>query len=105
MQLHFLTISLLNSKHFLLKLKELYPNDELYTVIGSDSYNYIDKWRNYQDIITNSKLVVITRPGYEISNRLNIPYDKIELSNDISSTKIRNKIIDLIVTNKIHKID
>ncbi len=91
--------------HILLKLKKLFPNDELYTVIGSDSYNYIYKWRNYQDIITNSKLVVITRPGYEISNKLNIPYDKIELSNDISSTKIRNKIIELIITSKINKID
>ena len=36
---------------------------------------------------------------------LNIPYDKIELSNDISSTKIRNKIIELIITSKINKID
>ena len=34
--------------HTILRLKDIYPNDQLFTVIGSDSYNYINTWRSYK---------------------------------------------------------
>ena len=85
--------------HTLIKLKSLYNDDILYTVIGSDSYNYINTWRNYEDIIKNSKLVVVTRPNNIIDESINILYDEIKLNDPISSTKIRNDIEKYILSN------
>ena len=83
--------------HTILKLKTLYPYDELYTVIGSDSYNYFNTWRKYELIIENSKLIVAKRPENEISKNIGIEYQVLEMNNENSSTEIRNKIIDLIL--------
>lgn len=76
----------------LLKIKELYPNDEIYTVIGSDSFNYINKWRRWELIPRLSKIIVATRPNYTISDEINIDYIRLDVSFDISSTEIRNNI-------------
>ena len=84
--------------HTLIKIKNIYPNDDIYTVIGSDSYNYIDTWRSYEKILELSKLIVITRPENEIRKDLNIPYIKLDMNEDISSTKIRNEIIEFILS-------
>lgn len=76
----------------LLKIKELYPNDEIYTVIGSDSFNYINKWRRWELIPKLSKIIVATRPNHTISDEINIDYIRLDVSFDISSTEIRNNI-------------
>lgn len=85
--------------HTLIKIKNNYPNDELYTVIGSDSYNYLNTWRSYEDIINNSKLIVVTRPNNYIDEKINISYLKLELNNQASSTKERLKIEEFILNN------
>jgi nicotinate-nucleotide adenylyltransferase len=83
--------------HTILRLKDIYPNDELFTVIGSDSYNYINTWRSYQLIYENSKLIVAKRPENQIDDSIGIEYLVLEMNNDNSSTEIRKKIIDLIL--------
>jgi nicotinate-nucleotide adenylyltransferase len=83
--------------HTILRLKDIYPNDELYTVIGSDSYNYLNTWRSYQLIYENSKLIVAKRPENRIDESIGIKHLVLEMNNDNSSTEIRKKIIDLIL--------
>ena len=83
--------------HTLLKLKKIYPNDELYTVIGSDSYNYINTWRSYELIFELSNIIVAKRPNNVIRDDIGIKYDVLEMNNTNSSTDIRKKIIDLII--------
>lgn len=83
--------------HTLVKLKKIYPNDELYTVIGSDSYNYINTWRSYELIFELSKIIVAKRPDNIIRNDIGISYEVLEMNNENSSTDIREKIIDLIL--------
>lgn len=83
-----------------IKLKEMYPLDELLTVIGSDSYNYINTWRRYNLILDNSKLVVVTRPNQNIDSNMGIEHIKLELNEDISSTMIRESIKSLILDKK-----
>lgn len=83
--------------HTILRLKDIYPNDELFTVIGSDSYNYLNTWRKYELIPENSKIIVAKRPENEINNSVGIDYSVLEMNNDNSSTEIRKKIIDLIL--------
>ena len=83
-----------------IKIKYKYPNDDLYTVIGSDSYNYLKTWIKYEGIIDNSKLIVVRRPGASINKEYNIPYLELPLDMDISSTDIREELTSLIL-NKL----
>ncbi len=83
--------------HTILKLKKMYPTDELYTVIGSDSYNYINTWRSYEHIYELTNIIVAKRPENIIRDDIGIKYDILEMNNENSSTDIRKKIIDLII--------
>ena len=76
----------------LAKLKEIYSNDELYTVVGSDSFNYLNKWRHYELIPKLSKIVVATRPNFAIDNNIGIDYIRLDVNYNISSTEIRNNL-------------
>jgi nicotinate-nucleotide adenylyltransferase len=42
------------------------PDDELYFIIGSDSFLELELWHRYTEIFTLASLVVIERPGKEI---------------------------------------
>ena len=84
--------------------KNLYPNKTIYFLIGEDSLLYIDKWKNYQDILNDSTLLVLRRRingsfnvGTEAeANRLEREYKaKIKLIDfdfDISSTSLREML-------------
>ena len=77
-------------------LKEKYPNHEFAIIMGSDSFNNIQKWKNYQVLLKEYTIYIYIRPGFEIINHeqniiiLNAPLI------DISSTRIR----ELIKTGK-----
>ena len=86
--------------HTLVKLNKIYPNDELYTVIGSDSYNYINTWRSYELILELSKIIVAKRPCNVIDDKMGIEHMVLEMNNDNSSTNIRKNILDLILNGK-----
>lgn len=82
------------------ELKKIYPNDEFYFIIGSDSFNNIHTWYRYEDLLNMIKLVIFKRPGYDIDmerfEKFNdifknlIYYDDLQL--EISSTDIRDSI-------------
>lgn len=57
--------------------------------LGSDEYNMLDTWKNYKEILKLVKLVVITRPNYEINYKF-IINKIINLNMNISSTQLRN---------------
>lgn len=73
-------------------IKEFGKNNEYFEIIGEDSANYFDKWKEYKKILEYSTVVVLKRKGFKnkiISNKM------IEIDNpyfDISSTEIRNNI-------------
>lgn len=50
----------------LIYLKEKYPQHTFSVVMGSDGFQNIDKWKNYQTIIENYDLYVYIRAGYSI---------------------------------------
>ncbi len=45
----------------LCELKKIYPDDELYLIIGSDMLLCFDKWYRYKDILSMAHLAVATR--------------------------------------------
>ena len=48
------------------ELKALYPQDELNFIIGSDLLEYLDEWKDLDEIIKLVKFIVATRPGYPL---------------------------------------
>ena len=45
------------------ELKNFYPEDELFLIIGSDSFNELDTWKEYKKILSGYPIIVIQRPG------------------------------------------
>lgn len=97
------------------KLKEVYPTDELYLIIGSDNLDELHEWKNIDDLL-NNKIIVLKRgtikknPNIDDKNIIYVEdFDNI----DISSTEIRNgkfeylddNIKDYILNNKLYQED
>ena len=90
-------------------LKEKYPLYEFSIIIGSDSFQNLSKWKNYEVIIHNYELIIYKRPGFEISNSLGA---KVSIMSapllEISATYIRelvkkNKSIKYLVPESIEQ--
>ena len=75
--------------------KEQYPNDELYLIIGEDSYENFSTWFRYEDILLMATLMVVQR-GTDKDYKKEIPYEELNIGNDFleaSASKVRNKLI------------
>ncbi|HPS59057.1 MAG TPA: nicotinate-nucleotide adenylyltransferase [Spirochaetota bacterium] len=44
-------------------LERLYPGTELFLIIGSDSFNELDTWKAYTEIIKRVAIIIMQRPG------------------------------------------
>lgn len=66
-------------------LKEQYPNDKLYLIVGVDVASEIKNWYKGEWILNNYKLIVVNRNGYLYNNRIDI-----QRNINISSTELRN---------------
>lgn len=79
--------------------KSVYPNDELYFILGTDLFKEIESWRNYIYLLENYKFLILNRNDDDISE-LVTKYDKYKNNiiskylpkENISSTIIRNCI-------------
>ncbi|ATO30695.1 nicotinate (nicotinamide) nucleotide adenylyltransferase [Mycoplasmopsis bovirhinis] len=79
-------------------LKNKYPNDELYLIIGSDNLVKLDKWKDIDLISKLTKIVCLKRTNK--INKLNLKrYQGILLNNpiyDYSSTDYKKGYLDLV---------
>lgn len=77
-------------------LQESYKNRKLVLLIGADQYNSLDKWIDYERLIKNYALIVVTRPKYEMDltkyDHLGIKVSFLQHEIDISSTQIRTDL-------------
>ena len=48
------------------RLNELYPHDDIFFIMGADSWADITTWYEWEKVLSLSNHVVMTRPGYEI---------------------------------------
>jgi nicotinate-nucleotide adenylyltransferase len=74
-------------------LSEKYPEHQFSIIMGSDSYQNLDKWKNYETIINNYSIYVYKREGYEIKK--NFDKEAVILSApiiQISASQIREYI-------------
>jgi nicotinate-nucleotide adenylyltransferase len=49
-------------------LHQEYPQDELYFIVGADSFNDISTWREYDAIFTLCNVVCVQRPGSTVKS-------------------------------------
>ena len=84
-------------------LKQYFPDDQLYFILGTDSFIQINKWYKGIELLQNFSFAVSTRPGYKekeleetilkYKQKYNSEVVKIESNMpDISSTEIRARI-------------
>ena len=74
-------------------LSEKYPGYDFSIIMGSDSLQNISRWKNYELLLRNYKLLVYPRPGYnpDTSHGGNISIMHAPLL-DVSATAIRKNI-------------
>lgn len=53
-------------------LRQDYPQAEFYFIIGLDSFRDLPEWKNYQKLFELTHLVVVTRPGIDNSNPMDL---------------------------------
>ncbi len=73
-------------------LTEKYPEYEFTLILGSDSFQNIHRWKNYERLIRDYHFIIYPRPGFPVdSTSTNVQIIKAPLL-EISATEIRNKI-------------
>jgi len=92
-------------------LSEKYPEHQFSIIMGSDSYQNLDKWKNYETIINNYPVYVYKREGHEIKKTfdkeaviLNAPIIQISASqirDHIRSAKSIRYLVPEIVREEI----
>ena len=82
-------------------LSARYPEDEFHLIIGADNWLAFDRWRAYEEFLTDYHLIVYPRPGYELTPAARGYLGPEALRNvcfvnapqyDVSSTQIRTAI-------------
>ncbi len=78
------TLTYLNEKH---------PEHQFSIIMGSDGFQNLDKWKNYDTLVKNYSFYIYKRPGFEIEKTFGAIITILEAPLlDISSTAIRNLI-------------
>lgn len=72
-------------------LKEEYPDEELYLIVGADIVDDIVNWKEGKWILENFKLIVVNRAGCQFKAKVD---GYISCTFDVSSTMIRYLIKD-----------
>lgn len=90
--------SYLTIEHF----KSKYPDDEIFFIIGADSYRDFPLWKNYPDILSLCTFIVLNRNDadleeyfkkYRESSPLHRALFLNDFSYDVSSTELREKML------------
>ncbi|WP_346237439.1 nicotinate (nicotinamide) nucleotide adenylyltransferase [Niabella insulamsoli] len=77
-------------------LSEKYPQYEFSVIMGSDSFQNIRRWKNFDFILKHYKVLVYMRPGFDVKDSLGgnvhlLPAPLLELSATAIRSLIREK--------------
>ncbi len=76
-------------------LQEKYPQHQFYVIMGSDSFQNLPKWKNFEALVKNYQFVVYKRPGFEIIEDYGADMQYLEAPMlELSATLIRNNCKD-----------
>lgn len=51
--------------HTMAALREKYPTKDFFLIMGSDNLESIEKWKNYEELLSSYTFLVYPRPGYD----------------------------------------
>lgn len=83
------------------KLKEMYPDDEFYLIVGADQFFYFEKWYEFEEILSACTVVTAAREKNQYDEMLDFKNEHPKLKDvvvsefdviDISSSQIRDMI-------------
>jgi len=76
-------------------LEEKYPQHQFYVIMGSDSFQNLPKWKNFEALVKNYQFIVYRRPGFEITEKYGADVTYLEAPMlELSATLIRNNCKD-----------
>ncbi len=74
-------------------LEEKYPGNNFSIIMGSDSFQNLNKWKNFQVIVDRYPIYVYRRPGFEVTNSIGAKLQMVDAPLlQISATQIRQLI-------------
>ncbi len=83
-------------------IKEIYPRDELFLIVGADMFLTLEKWKCFEDIFKTASIIAVPRKGMKenlisysayLKEKYNCnSYIMTHKVMDVSSTEIRRKI-------------
>ena len=77
----------------LIHLEEKYPNNQFRIIMGSDSFQNLHKWKNYESIVKNYPIYIYRRDGFDVVNTINARLTVVDApSLQVSATEIRRLI-------------
>jgi nicotinate-nucleotide adenylyltransferase len=81
------------TSHTLAYLTERYPSHQFTIIMGSDSFQNLEKWKNSDFIINNYPFLVYRRPQFDVTNKLGAKLTILQAPLlEISATYIRECI-------------
>lgn len=87
-----------------IKMNTEFAGDAIFFVIGADSWNEIDTWRKWQTVLTQTNIIIVTRPGYEI-NFAHIPPEIseriVDLRNAQNELQLNNDELRIYITDAV----
>jgi nicotinate-nucleotide adenylyltransferase len=79
----------------LVRLGELHPGAQLYTIVGDDAAAGIHTWERYGEVLERSRMVVVDRPGERVTLDESVDWIHVEVPRlEVSSTDLRERCAD-----------
>jgi len=88
-------------------LRRRHPDAELFTIVGDDAAAGLPTWERFHEVVDNSHLVVVDRPGAPVELPAGIEWLRVEVPRlEVSSTDLRARIgdgrpLDYLVTTPV----
>lgn len=74
-------------------LEEKYPQHEFSIIMGSDSFQNLPRWKNFEQLVKKYPFIIYKRPGFEVKETWGASVTVLQAPLlQISATEIRNNI-------------
>ncbi len=86
---------------------ESYPGAEFFTIVGDDAAAGLTTWERHEEVVAQSRLVVVDRPGTPVELPAGIDWLRVEVPRlEVSSTDLRARVrdgrpLDYLVTEPV----
>ncbi len=54
----------------IVEMRKTYEANDLYLIVGADKFEELAQWKDYQKILSETNLIITTRPGYDMPESL-----------------------------------